>query len=156
LSTKPILVFLGTVLSYVLFPKEAFVGYSIILLFTVILDIITKYYSISVKNGGLVNAFQNGHLSSSKFWFGTRRKIISYLVIMSLLGLSMRFGVLETITTFTSTLIYFLLFLRESQSILENLIEAEHSDLIFFLNLIKRKEKEVEKQLLDGEEQKES
>jgi hypothetical protein len=68
----------------------------------------------------------------------------------------MRFGVLETITTFTSTLIYFLLFLRESQSILENLIEAEHSDLIFFLNLIKRKEKEVEQQLLDGEEQKES
>ena len=116
-------------------------------------DIATKYHSIALKNGGMIKAFKEGHISSSKFWLGTRRKIVSYLTIMALLGLSVRFEALGVIASFMSTLVYFLLFLRESQSILENLIDAGYSELDFFLKFITRKEKQVEQQLLDEENQ---
>jgi phage-related holin len=152
-SVKPVLIFLGGGLSYILFPHQAFQTYAYILLMVTIFDVATKYYSISMKNGGLIKSFKEGHISSSKFWLGTRRKIVSYLTIMTLLGLSVRFEALGVIASFMSTLVYFLLFLRESQSILENLIDSGHSELEFFLKFITRKEKQVEQQLLDEENQ---
>jgi phage-related holin len=152
LSVKPVLIFIGGGLSYVLFPHQAFQTYAYILLMVTVFDVLTKYHSIAVKNGGLIKAFKEGHISSSKFWLGTRRKIVSYLTIMTLLGLSVRFEALGVVASFMSTLVYFLLFLRESQSILENLIDSGHSELEFFLKFITRKEKQVESQLLEEEE----
>lgn len=71
ISIKPLIVFIGSGVSYLLFPTAAFVTYNIVLLIAMVLDIITKYYALSIKNGGFRLAFRNRHISSNKFWIGT-------------------------------------------------------------------------------------
>lgn len=74
-----------------------------------------------------------------------RKKIVSVLVIMILCGLSIRFTpFLPQIAIGMSTVAYALMFYREAQSVLENLIDAGHDDAKWFLALIKKKRKEIE------------
>jgi phage-related holin len=140
LHVSPFLTLLNTAITYVLFPKDSYIAPAISLGVSVILDILTKYYAISHRNGGFLNAFKIGKINSQSFWEGTRKKLIGYLVIMILAGLSARFGVLQTPAVFFSTIAYSFMFLRECQSIIENLIEAGHKDLAWILHIIKRRQ----------------
>lgn len=55
LYVKPLWVLFTSVVYYVLFPNETFIPATIALINVLVIDIITKYYSISVMNGGLIN-----------------------------------------------------------------------------------------------------
>lgn len=143
LAVKPTWVALVSIANYVLFPDDAYIPASIALVSALVLDILTKYYSISVQNGGLKNAIKTRKISSSSLWIGTQRKIISYLVIMVLCGLSVRVTMLTSVAVFLSTVAYSIMFLRESQSCVENLIDAGHEDLEWLLFWLKRKQDKV-------------
>ena len=142
-SVKPIWIALVSAINYVLFPDDAFVPAAIAVGSAMILDILTKYYAVSVNNGGFRKALRSRKLSSASLWKGTQRKIISYLVIMVLCGLSVRVTMLTSVAVFLSTVAYSIMFLRESQSIIENLIDAGHEDLEWFLFFLKRKQQKV-------------
>ena len=141
--TSVILASMFTVISYILFPTDAYVPAVLALGCTVVLDIITKYYALSVTNGGFRKALTNKAISSHKLWVGTQRKLISYLVIMILCGLSVRVTVLTTVATFLSTSAFSVMFLREAQSCIENLVEAGNTDLLWILAWLQHKENKV-------------
>lgn len=129
--------------NYLIFPTEAYVPAVLALVITLVLDIITKYYALGVQNGGLRNAVKTRAVSSESLWIGTRRKILSYLVIFILSGLSVRVTMLTQVAVFLSTVAYSILFLREAQSVVENLIDAGHDDLGWLLFWLRRKQTQV-------------
>jgi phage-related holin len=146
---SPIWVFITTVVSYLLFPHEAYIAPATGLGIALIIDVVSKYYAISVKNGGFFNSLKTKKITSDSMWRGTKKKIISVLVVMIICGLSIRFTPqFPQIAIGLSTIAYGFMFYREVQSILENFIDAGHEDLQWFLSLIKRKKK----QILDEEE----
>lgn len=142
-SVKPIGAILLTAVNYVLFPDAAYVPAALGLGGAVVMDIITKYYALSVKHGGLRAAFVSHAINSDDFWAGTKVKLLSYLSIMVLAGLSVRVTMLERVAVFLATVAYSVMFLREAQSVLENLIDAGADWLEPLLAWTKRKQEEV-------------
>lgn len=141
-GTIPIWGFFVAVCSYVLFPDQAFFTAACAVGAVIILDIITKYVALSAKAGGYWKAVRSCSISSNKLWDGTRIKIFSYLVVAILAGLSYRVVQLEQLSIFFATVVYSIIFLRESQSILENLCDAG-ADLKWLLVWTRKKQSQI-------------
>lgn len=140
---KPTLAFLFSVISYVLFPDDAYIPPTIGLVGLIVMDVITKYYAIARQNGGLRNAIRTRKISSDSMWKGTKKKLVSVLVVMICCGLLLRFTTfLPLIAVLMTTVCYSFMGWRELQSVAENMIDAGHDDLRWFLNLIKKKKKD--------------
>jgi phage-related holin len=141
---KPLWVVLYAAISFVLFPDSAYIPPTIGLIGALVMDVITKYYAISKKNGGFRNAIKTRKISSESMWRGTKKKLVSILVVMICCGLLLRFtSFLPQIAITITTVCYGFMFFRELQSIAENMIDAGHDDMKWFLTLIKRKQREV-------------
>lgn len=145
LFAKPVWIILTSIVSYVILPDAAYVPAFIGLIGVLVLDIITKYYSVGVLNGGILNAIRLKKLTSESLWRGTKRKIISITIIMILCGLSYRVTPISSVAVVLSLLFYTIAFWREAQSVCENMIDAGHEDLRWLLLRIKKKQKEIEK-----------
>ncbi|MNH66518.1 Holin family protein [compost metagenome] len=140
---KPTLAFLFSVISYILFPDDAYIAPTIGLVGLLILDVATKYYAIAKQNGGFRKAVRTRKISSDSMWRGTKKKLVSILVVMICCGLLIRFTeFFPIIAVLMTTVCYSFMGWRELQSVAENMIDAGHDDLRWFLNLIKKKKKD--------------
>lgn len=153
--TSVILATIFTAISYILFPTDAYIPAVTALGCSVVLDILTKYYALSVINGGLKKALRTKAISSQKLWIGTQRKLVSYLVIMVLCGLSVRVTVLTSVAVFLSTSAFSIMFLREAQSCIENLVDAGNDELMWVVAWLKTKEVEVREEVIEKTTKKE-
>lgn len=151
-AVNPYFVWVGGLLSYICFPIESYKTYAMITLGLLVLDLVTKYYAIAKESGGLMKAIRSQALSSHKMWIGTRRKLISYMIVIVLVGLIYRFEQLQDIAGLIGTLSYCVMFLREAQSVLENMVQAGHKDLSPWLLWARRKTKSLEAMLENAEE----
>lgn len=141
---NPILVFITASISYLLFPNDSYISPAIGLMIALGLDIISKYYSVSVLNGGFINSIKTKKLTSESLWSGSKKKLISILTIMLLCGLAIRFTpIFPQISAGIAAIAYTIMLYRELQSVLENLIDAGHDDLKWFLFFIKKKKKDI-------------
>lgn len=145
LAINPYLVVLWGLVSYVLFPVDSYQTYAMIVIGVLTLDLITKYYAIAKTNGGLRHSIRIGKLTSSAMWTGTRKKLLSYLIIMVFVGLAYRFEELSAVALMIGNLSYAIMFLRETQSVFENMVEAGHKDLGVWLRWTKRNKESLEK-----------
>lgn len=145
-TVKPLMALIVTLLNYILFPDEAYKSASVALCLVVILDIITKYYYYARKCKGIGEAIRTRAINSDTLWNRSKRKVISYLVVMILAGLSIRVTMLTQVAVFLSTVAYSIMFLRECQSVLENLIDAGHTELDWFLVFVKNNKSKVLKE----------
>ena len=141
-GSKPLWAFFISFLNYVLFPDKAYQTAAIAVGGAIILDIITKYIALSKEAGGYRRAVKNRMIWSKTLWDGTRIKLVSYLIVFILAGLSYRVTMLTQASVFLATVVYTVIFLREAQSILENLCEAG-ADLKWLLLWTKRKEEQI-------------
>lgn len=139
---KPILGVIWGYVSYVIFPDKMYLLSLIAVLIASLLDIATKSYSICKKYGGYKNAVKEKKLFSKSLWKGTEVKIVSYLTVAILTGLSYRVIYLETAGIVLASFVYSVMFMREFQSNIENLIEAG-ADLDWLLLFSKKKNKEL-------------
>ena len=141
-GSKPFVGALTGIICYVCFPDRAYLLALMAVLGAAALDIVTKIMSIAYKNGGFWKAFKAKKIFSREFWRGTERKIISYLTISILTGLSYRVIYLKEAGILLGTFVYSVMFMREFQSNVENLIEAG-ADLHWLLLFSKKKNKEL-------------
>lgn len=130
-------------LSYIMFPEESLKTSLLMLLIASIADIITRSFAISVNNGGLLNSLRTRQLFSKNLWAGTKIKAFSYFIVALLVGASHRVIAYDGIAVYLTTFIYSLMFLREFQSNIENLIDAGAENLTSLLLLTKRKQSEI-------------
>lgn len=141
-SVQPIwAVFLSAII-YVLFPETAYLKAFCAVLGAMVLDVLTKYRAIAKKNGGYWNSIKIGKLNSHSMWLGTSRKIYDYLVVFILAGLSYRVTPIAGAAVLLSTVVYMVMFFRESQSIVENLNEAG-GNWGWLLRIIKRRKSKI-------------
>lgn len=152
-GTKPILGAVTGIICYVCFPDRAYMLALTAVMAASFLDIITKSYSIIKKNGGYKNAIKNKELFSKSLWLGTERKIVSYTVVAILTGLSYRVIYLKEVGIMIGTFVYSVMFMREFQSNVENLIEAG-ADLHWLLLFSKKKNRELMKPYEETEKMK--
>ncbi len=146
-TASPSCALLITVINYVLFPDQAFFTAFVAVGAAILLDIVTKYIALSRLSGGLRAAVKTRKICSQTLWEGTRIKLISYLVVFILAGLSYRVTMLAEASVFLATVVYTVIFLRESQSVIENLCDAG-ADLNWLLIWTKKKQQ----QILDSDE----
>lgn len=130
-------------ITWLILPEQSFEVWCIALWVAVVLDLFTKWYAIFKVSGGIRKAFKIKAWSSQKMYEKTSVKIISYLVIQILAGLSMRLVSIPYISNVVATIVYSFLFFREFSSNIENLIEAGADYLKPLLFWVKKKEKEV-------------
>lgn len=141
-GAKPILGFILSIISYIIFPEKSYMIALVAVLGAAFLDIITKSYAICKRNGGYKKATKAGELFSKSLWTGTETKIISYLTISILTGLSYRVIYLKEAGIFVASFVYSVMFMREFQSNVENLMEAG-ADLDWLLLFSKKKNKDL-------------
>lgn len=154
-KAQPFFVAVGSMISYLIFPDAAYVPAVIGLGIAMLLDIITKYYAISVENNGYRNARRTGAISSRTMWEGTKRKLVSYAIMTILCGVSVRVAPIASAAVFLSTVVYTIMFLREAQSCAENMVKAGHTEWSWIKQILQsREQKMLEKEnILGGEEE---
>lgn len=141
-GTKPFWSAIVTVVTFVMFPNGAYLYSAFALAGAMVLDIITKYWALSKKAGGYRKAVQTRTIFSATFWLKTSIKLKTYLVVAILSGLAYRVTFLEQIGVFLGTFAYTMMFLREAQSILENLEDAG-GDVGWLIKWTKKKQDRV-------------
>ena len=151
-TVKPAVALFGAVFSWLMFPQESFAVWCIATWVAVVLDLFTRWFAIFIKSGGVRKAFITKAWNSEAMFHKTAIKIVAYLVIQIMAGLSMRFVDIPYISNIVATVIYSFLFFREFASNIENLIDAGADYLKPMLFWVKRKEKEA---LEDAKERKE-
>lgn len=127
---------------YLFFPSKTLLISLGAVLIAASFDVITKFYCISCQVGGYKKAVKIGAIWSKTLWQLTEIKIVSYLVISLLVGLSYRVLMFDAIPKMLGSFVYSMMFLREFQSIVENLIGAG-ADLEWLLLFAKNKEKHI-------------
>jgi len=130
------------IISYIMFPDKAYETAALAVGATILLDIITKYIALSHQSHGFRNAVRERRIFSKTLWEGTKIKLVSYLIIAILAGLSYRVTMLAQLSVFLATVVYSVIFLREAQSIIENLIDAG-ADLKWLLVWTRKKEQQI-------------
>ncbi|OZV12344.1 hypothetical protein CIW83_09615 [Tissierella sp. P1] len=143
-GTKPIWGAIFGIIGYVLFPVPFYRMSFIAVLAAAGCDVLTKMYSLCKQYDGYKNAVKLKKIFSKTLWKGTEVKIVSYLMISILTGLSYRVVYLEQLGIFIASFVYSVMFMREFQSNIENLIEAG-ADLDWLLLFSKKKNKELMK-----------
>ena len=134
------------ILNWLIFPDSAFEISAIAVIIAMGLDIITRYRAIAKNNGGYINALRTRRICSHTLWKGTSIKIYSYFMVALLAGLSYRVTPLQQLGVAFSYYIYAMMFFREAQSVIENLMDAG-ADLKWLAVWLKKKETDfVEKE----------
>lgn len=150
-GAKPYLGAIIAGISYICFPDRAYFLSLMAVLAAAGMDIVTKSYSIITRCGGYRKAVKNKQLFSKTLWEGTRRKIVSYTSIAILTGLSYRVIYLKEAGILLGSFVYSVMFMREFQSNIENLIEAG-ADLNWLLIFAKKKNKDLMKDYDEAKE----
>lgn len=143
---NPIWAFFFAVFSYLICPNASYEPAIAAVWIAVLLDLLTRLFANSKKSGGFLKAIKAKEISSDTLFNRTSIKVVAYLSIQILAGLSMKLNHMELVSIAMATIIYSFLFLRESVSVVENLIEAGANDLKPLLYWLKRKENDVTKE----------
>ena len=141
-GSNPAIGFVLSAISYLLFPEQAFFTSIIAVGVAMIMDIMTKFWSLAKQNKGYREAVKTRAIYSKTLWDKTKVKLFSYLCIMILAGLSYRVAPLKEMGIFFATVVYAVMFLREGQSVIENLVDGG-ADLGWLLFWMKKKEKQI-------------
>lgn len=142
-TVRPATALIGACISYVMFPTESFVVWCTALWIAMLLDLFTRWRVIFKRSGGIRKAIKTKAWNSNDMFQKTKDKIIAYLVIQILAGLSFRLVDLPYISNAVATVVYAFLFFREFISNIENLIEAGADYLKPLLFWVKKKEEKV-------------
>ncbi|MDI6813423.1 MAG: phage holin family protein [Desulfitobacteriaceae bacterium] len=143
INVRPIWAFLFAAFNYLICPDAAYLPAICAVWIAVLLDIFTRLFANSRKAGGFIKAIRQRAISSDTLWSKTAVKVVAYLSVQILAGLSMRVLPLEQVSIAVATIIYSFLFIREATSVIENLVEAGAEDLQPLLFWLKKKEKDL-------------
>jgi phage-related holin len=122
-----------------LFPESAYITASAAVLGMMALDLLTKLYALSKQAGGLRKAFKQHKINSKSFAKGTMDKLIVFGVLLIICGCAYRISPIESLATWFMQVVFSLMFLRDTLSIIENLTDAGVGGLSLFKRVVKKK-----------------
>jgi phage-related holin len=122
-----------------LFPESAYITASAAVLGMMALDLLTKLYALSKQAGGLRKAFKQHKINSKSFAKGTMDKLVVFGVLLIICGCAYRISPIESLATWFMQVVFSLMFLRDTLSIIENLTDAGVGGLSLFRRAVKKK-----------------
>jgi phage-related holin len=122
-----------------LFPESAYITASAAVLGMMALDLLTKLYALSKQAGGLRKAFKQHKINSKSFAKGTMDKLVVFGVLLIICGCAYRISPIESLATWFMQVVFSLMFLRDTLSIIENLTDADVGGLSLFKRAVKKK-----------------
>jgi phage-related holin len=122
--------FCWAAICYLLEPDAAFMAVMV----TVFLDFLTKLIALARQNEGFSLAISNGSISSKKALWGTMIKLAAYFSLGVVATQVKHVVSLESAAVLTKSVVYSFLFMVETISILENLVEGGLTHLAPLLN----------------------
>lgn len=143
---------LGGIISffcYVCFPDRLFLIAMCAVIGAALFDILTKVICICKKNGGYKKAVKSGQLFSKTLWTGSVTKIYAYTIVCILTGLAYRVIFLQEAGIILGSFVYSVMFMREFQSNIENLVDTG-ADLHWLLLFARKKNKDLMKDYTEG------
>lgn len=147
---KPLFGLAFSGICYVCFPEKTYAIALIAVIGAAMTDIFTKIYAICKNNGGYKNAVKTRAFFSKELWKGTEAKIVSYLIIAILTGLAYRVIYLKSAGIILGSFVYSVMFMREFQSNIENLLDAG-AEVEWLLMFSKKQNKELLKPYIEEE-----
>jgi len=105
-TVKPAIAVIAAGLSYLIIPDRCFEAWSVALWVSVALDLSTRWFAIFVKSRGIWPAFKSKAFNSDTLFRKTAVKVVAYLVIQILAGLSFRVIGLQQVNTVMAAVIY--------------------------------------------------
>lgn len=139
-ALKAIWAFVLSAFYYLICPSAAYQPAIAAVWIAVLLDIFTRLFANSRKSGGFIKAIRTRTISSDTLFNRTVIKVVAYLSLQILAGLSMKVLPLQQLSIAVATIVYSFLFVREATSVVENLVEAGSSDCKPLLFWLKKKE----------------
>lgn len=128
----------GAIIAF-LFPTSTILTASGAVLLIVGLDLLTKLYALARQHGGFKNAFRTQKITSQKFAKGTLDKLIIFGVLLVIGGCAHNILVVEELAIWFTQIVFSIMFLRDTLSILENLHDAGIAGLGIFKKILKKK-----------------
>lgn len=122
-----------------LFPESAYITASAAVLGMMALDLLTKLYALSKQAGGLRKALKQHKINSKSFAKGTMDKLVVFGVLLIICGCAYRISPIESLATWFMHVVFSLMFLRDTLSIIENLTDAGVGGLSLFERAVKKK-----------------
>jgi len=153
-----ILVVLGAVWAFVYelcFPESAYAIGAAAVLGIIVLDLLTKMFTLSRQSGGLIKAVRSHHINSKRFARGTMDKLIVFATMLIICGLAYRISPISDIAVWFTQMVYAVMFFRDLLSIIENLNDAG-LDVGIFKKIVERKQKEVLGDIEEGDSKNEN
>lgn len=128
----------GTLFYSFFFPETAYLYGAIAVLIIMVLDLLTKLFSLSRQAGGARKAFKSGCINSRSFFRGTLDKLLVFGVMLIICGCAYKLTIIAEIAIWFTQLVFTLMFLRDVLSILENLTAAG-CDVGIFKRVVQKK-----------------
>jgi phage-related holin len=150
---------IATTLFNFLFPTSEYRLAAIAVFGVMMLDVLTKIFSLARIEGGLLKAFRKHVINSSSLAKGTMNKLVVFGVMIIICGLAYRLAFVSEIAIWFTQVVFTVMFLRDVLSILENLTDAG-IDVGLFKHIVRKKmveytcEEEVDKLTKRREEEK--
>lgn len=142
----------ATIVEFLL-PTDMMKTAAVAVLLVMGLDLVTKLFAIAKKSHGFIRAIKCHKIRSAKFAKGTLDKLIVFGVMLVISAAAYKLMIVETLANWFVQIVFTIMFLRDTISILENLAEAGVKGLGIFQKLIKKKMDDVcEENGLDPEE----
>jgi len=141
-----ILVFFGACwacISDFLFPSAAMRAGAEAVLIVMVLDLLTRLFAQARKAGGYKKAIQAHTIASNKFARGTIDKLVVFGVMLVLCACAYKLTVIEDVARWFTQVVFTIMFLRDTLSIVENLTDAGISNMAVFKKVFKKKLNEV-------------
>lgn len=107
-----------------LFPSEEYLVASGAVLGIIILDLITKLYSLTRQSGSFREAVREKRINSKAFAKGTIDKLIVFGVMLIICSLLYNVAIVSEVAIWFTQATFTLMFFRDVLSILENLDDA--------------------------------
>jgi phage-related holin len=129
---------IATTLFNFLFPTSEYRLAAIAVFGVMMLDVLTKIFSLARIEGGLLKAFRKHVINSSSLAKGTMNKLIVFGVMIIICGLAYRLAFVSEIAIWFTQVVFTVMFLRDVLSIFENLTDAG-IDVGLFKHIVRKK-----------------
>lgn len=130
---------IGALLYNFFFPTTQYLYSTIAVLVMMVLDLLTKLYSLKRQAGGWKASIAAKKINSFSLFRGTIDKLIVLGVMMIICGCAYQLTLIADIAIWFTQVVYILMFLRDALSIIENLRDAGVQNLGMFEKVIKKK-----------------
>lgn len=130
---------IGAFLYSFFFPEEQYLYGTVAVLGMMALDLITKLYAVKKQAGGWRKSIALCKISSQLFFKGTIDKLIVFGVMLIICGFAYRLTIVSQVAIWFTQVVFTLMFLRDTLSIIENLRDAGIKSLGLFEKVIRKK-----------------